>query len=110
MLTELPVTKQVTLRVVFKDKKGNPSRVDGVPAWSTDNTDVLALEPAADGLSCVVKPVGPLTETATTITLSADADMGAGLRPISGTFLIEKLTAGDAEIIELTAGPLTDQP
>lgn len=109
-LAELPVTHQVTLSVAFKDKNGNPATVDNPPAWTTDNTDVLALAPAADGMSVVVKPVGPMSNTPCTITMTADADLGDGTTPLVGTFVIEKVTAGPATVVEITAGEPEPQP
>ncbi len=109
MALELPVGKQVSLGVIILDAANNPARVDGVPVWTVDNTDVLSVEAAADGMSCVVKTIGPLSATAPLVTFSADADLGAGVKPLIGTFTVT-VTAGEAVRVEITpTGPPTDQ-
>src|SRR5262245_57615843 len=60
MALVLTATQRSTLSVRFTDSKGNPAAVEGAPEWSCDNTDVLALAPAADGMSCECLAVGPL--------------------------------------------------
>jgi hypothetical protein len=50
----LTATQQVQLSIAVVDRKGNPARVDGVPAWSVSDAAVLTVEPAADGLSALV--------------------------------------------------------
>ena len=107
MAFSLTDSQQTTLSVKFVDKKGNPANVDGVPEWSTDNTDVLALTPAADGLSCVAASVGPLGVAK--VTLKADADLGAGTEPIFGTLEID-VTAGNAATVTIDAAAPTEQP
>src|SRR5215471_19558459 len=57
---QLSSTQQQTLSVVFQDAKGNMAAVDGQPVWGVDNTDVLALTPSLDGMSCTIAAVGPL--------------------------------------------------
>jgi len=104
---QMTYSQQVTLSVAFTDKKGNPAAVDGVPEWSTDNPTVLALTPAADGLSCLVKAAGPLGTAK--VTLKADADLGAGVTDIVGTFDVE-ITAGVATTVTITAGTPEEQP
>lgn len=113
MLPELPVDKQITLGVIFKDRKKNVitnPKLDGIPEWSTDNSDAVALQPSTDGLSCVVTPVGPLTDTPVFVTFTADADLGEGVKAKVGLFEIQKITAGDVDTVEITGGELEDQP
>ncbi len=107
MAFELTDCQQVTLSVTFLDKKGNPARVDGAPAWLVDNPNVLALTPAADGLSCLVSAVGPLGSAL--VTLTADADLGAGVVSVIGTFAVD-VTAGAATTVAITAGTPEEQP
>lgn len=107
MATQLTVTQQVPVGVEFKDAKGNPAKVDGVPAWATDNSDVLALEPAADGLSCNVKAAGVIGTAK--VQVSADADLGAGVELVIGTLEIE-VVAGKAATVVLTPGTVSEQP
>lgn len=100
-------SQQNTVSLKPVDKKGNAATVDGVPEWSTDNTDVLALTPAADGLSCLVAAVGPLGSGS--ITVKADGKAGPDEFPIVGTVDVT-ITGGDAVTIELTPGTPEEQP
>lgn len=99
MLT-LTANQKANLSVQFLDAKGNPALVDGTPVWMTENSDLLALEPALDGMSCTVSAVGPIGETTAQVT--ADADLGAGVVNIFGSILVE-VTAGMATTVEITA-------
>ncbi len=104
---QLGSSQQTRVSVQFRDRRGNEARIDGIPEWMTDNSDVLALEPAEDGRSCLVKAVGPLGVGR--LTLSADGDVGTGTRPIIGTVEIE-VTAGDATVVQLVPGVPEEQP
>jgi hypothetical protein len=91
-----PIDTPVVVATVeaFVDSRGNPATVDGVPTWETDRPDVVDLEPAADGMSCQLKPRADFMGLAApVITQRADADMGAGV--------VEVVTVG---ILDLTAG------
>lgn len=114
MSTQLQATHQLTLTIdpaSVKDRKGNPAALDGPPAWATDNTDVLALEPAVDGMSCLVKAVGPLTAPGSSVLVTATADgaAGAAVRTLIGTAAFE-VVAGDAVTMGLLVGPAEEQP
>jgi hypothetical protein len=106
LMFQLGSSQQVLLSVAFRDRRGNPARVDGTPDWLTDNSEVLALEPSGDGLSCLVRALGPLGKA--TVTLSADADLGEGSLPIVGSFEVE-VTAGNATVVELVPGTPEEQ-
>lgn len=99
-------SQQVNVGVRFVDRKGNPAAVDGTPEWLTDNSDLLALTPAADGKSCVVKAVGPLGTAS--VTMKADADASAGVRQIVGTLEVT-ITGGDARTVVLEPGTAEEQ-
>ena len=105
-MVSLSDTQQTTLSVVFLDAKGNPAKVDGAPEWLVDNPNLLALAPAADGLSCVVSAVGPLGTA--TVSLKADADLGSGVTALVGSLDFE-VTAGTATVVTITAGTTTEQ-
>lgn len=104
---QLTDSQQCDLSAKIVDKKGNPAKVDGVPVWLTDNPDVLALTPSADGLSCNIAATGPLGTAK--VTMKADADLGAGVTELVGTIDVE-VTAGQATSIELAASTPTEQP
>jgi len=107
MAATISASQQVKVTVEFRDKKGNPAKVDGKPEWLTDNTDVLALTPGGDGLSCVVAAAGPIGVGI--VTLKADADLGSGVVEVVGTLEVN-VTAGPATVVTLTAETPEEQP
>lgn len=100
-------SQQVEITIKVVDKKGQPAQTDGPPAWLTDNSEVLSLTPSADGLSCTVAAVGPLGTA--TVSVTADADLGAGKIDLAGSLEIE-VTAGQATALTLTPGTPSEQP
>jgi hypothetical protein len=60
---------------------GQPATVDGVPVWASSDATVVTVVASADGMGAVVSAVAPGTAR---ITVSADADMGAGTITITG--------------------------
>ncbi len=100
-------SQQVTVTIKAVDKKGNAATLDGVPEWSSDNSDVLALTPSPDGMSCLVQAVGPLGTG--NITMKADADLGTGTTEIVGTLEVD-ITGGQATVVTLDPGPVSEQP
>lgn len=99
-------SQEVPLSITPVDKKKNPAKIDGVPEWSTDNSELLALKPSADGLSCLVSAVGPLGTAK--VSVKADAKIGEGEEHLFGVIDIE-VTAGQATSMEITAGTATEQ-
>jgi hypothetical protein len=106
MALVLTVTQQVTYAVEFKDAKGNPAMVDGVPEWKVGDETVLDVEPSADGMSCLVKALGPVGTSQLSVT--ADADLGAGIVPVIGVDQIS-VVAGQAVSAGMTAGTPEEQ-
>lgn len=88
------------LAVAFKDAKGNPAKVDGVPQWALTNEALGKLEVSEDGMSAVFTAASDLQ--AGKIQLKADADMGEGIKEIVGELDVE-LSPLDAEFVEITA-------
>jgi len=107
MSLQMTATQQCLISVAFTDKKGNPAKVDGYPVWLTDNTELLALSPANDGMSCLIAAVGPLGSG--TVSVRADADLGAGVTNISGSLDVT-ITGGMATGVALSAGTPVEQP
>jgi hypothetical protein len=60
---------------------GNPASVDGIPIWASSDSTVLAVTPNPDGMSAAVMTVGPGVGR---ISVTADADLGAGVTTING--------------------------
>ncbi len=103
--------EQVTATLEFFDKKGKKiasPKLDGVPAWaSTDNTKV-SVAPAADGLSALIVAVGSPEDTAT-ITATADADLGEGVREVTTTGDVS-IIGGDVATSNMNFGAPVPQP
>lgn len=93
--------QKVGLSVSFVTAKGNPAAVDGLPVWSVSDATVLSVVPAADGLSAEVVAVGPLGTSQVSVT--ADADLGEGVRALIGTLDVS-VVASEAASIVINAG------
>lgn len=106
-MLRLPDDKQVQLSINPLSRRGNPARIDGTPRWTSSDESVVTLTPSEDGKSATAKAVGP-TGTAQ-ISVVADADLGEGVREITGIETIE-VVEGEAATVGITAGEITDQP
>jgi len=106
-------TMALTLSVVQKcrvtaqpvDKKGNPAPVDGPSQWSAFPEGIVSLSPSADGLSC---DVTGMDVGNTQITITADADLSAAVKPINGTLDVTVIEA-QAVGFQISTGPVIDQ-
>jgi hypothetical protein len=90
---------------VFTDAKGNPAAVDGPPKWDVSAPEVGQLTVADDGLSASLA-AGSVTTGQVNVT--ADADLGDGVKTITGVLDVQIL-AGDAALIAISAGAPEDQ-
>jgi hypothetical protein len=97
--------QQVLLTIEPVDKKGKPAPVDGVPVWASSDETVITLVPAADGLSAIATGVVP---GAARVVVTADADMGSGVTPLSGS-LDFNVTAGAAASLSIIAAAPANQ-
>lgn len=107
MATEMDTAQRFTVTLTPKNRKGQPAPVDGPPTWLTSNSDVLALAPSADGLSCVISSTGMPGSASWQAT--ADADMGSGVTPIVATGDVNVALA-PATTVDATVGPVEDIP
>ena len=98
--------QEVDLAVEFRSKAGNPAPVDGVPEWESSDTSIMTVTPSADGLSAVATTVGPVGHVQ--ISVTADADLGEGVRHISGVLEINVEPSG-AVSAALSAGEPRDR-
>lgn len=98
--------QKVTFSVSFVTAKGNPAPVDGAPVWSVSDATVLSVIPAANGLSADVVAVGPLGLSQVSVT--ADADLGGGVKALVGTLDVQ-VVASEAASIVINAGVPTIQ-
>lgn len=80
---------------------GNPAPVDGAPQWATADATIATVEPAADGLTCTVRS-GDVAGT-TTVTVTADADLGDGTQTLSEVVNVIVVQA-QASTLGVTAG------
>jgi len=100
-------SQQILLTLAPKDRRGETAPVDGIPTWASSDETLLAVLPAADGMSALVKAVGPLGDGR--VTATADADLGDGVVPITGAADFT-VTPGQATVLELAAGSPEEQP
>lgn len=102
----LKVSQALPLSVAFADAKGNPAQVEGKPAWALTDESLAILEVAEDGLSALLKPIGPLGSFK--VQVSADGDLGEGVKSIVGELAID-LIAADAVSVVISAGEPVEQ-
>lgn len=84
--------------VSAKDSKGNPATVQA-PSWASSDETILSVTASADGMSATVGAVGPLGTAQ--VQFSCDADLGEGVRTLTGSADVEVL-AGEAAVIEIS--------
>lgn len=101
----LKINQKLPVSVTFKDKFGNDAQVDGKPEWAVTDSTLASLEVADDGMSSMIVPTGVVGSFK--VQVSADADLGAGVKTILGELDID-LVAGDAENVVISAGTPVD--
>lgn len=98
--------QQIVLAVEGRNKRGNPSQVYGTPTWTTDTPEILAVEPAPDGLSCTVKAQGQLGDGNVTVR--------AKVRQNEETYRERTITipvaASETENLVIAEGAISVQP
>jgi hypothetical protein len=99
-------SQKVTVTIDPRNKKGNPAPVDGVPEWASSDPAVIAVQPSADGLSCVC--VAGNAGSAQ-VEVRADADMDEGeVRELIGTIAFD-VHPGEAITLGMNAGAPEEQ-
>lgn len=93
--------QKVPLSIQPLDQYGNPARVDGVPVWNNSDEALGTLTVAADGLSAEYSTLGPIGTAQVSVT--ADADLGAGVRSLTGTLDIQ-VEPSEAVTLNIAAG------
>jgi hypothetical protein len=96
----LPVDKKAVLNIAIQDKAGNPAKVDGVPAWSVSDVAFGELSVSEDGFTAEFVPSGTLGSVQ--VNVQADADLGEGVKPLTGVLDIQ-IEAGEAAVIAINA-------
>ena len=87
-----------TVSLVLKDKFGNDASVDGAPVWASTNPDIATVTPSADGLSCTLVSSGRMGTAEVTVDL--DADLGEGVRSLTGSALVD-VVSGEVSAVAL---------
>lgn len=101
MAVVLTNDQKVSVAIQPVDRFGNVARVDGIPTWSLSDPGVGTLEVTPDGLVALFTTTGPLGVTQ--VQVQADADLGGGVKTLSGTLDIQ-VEAGEAVSLGLVAG------
>jgi len=94
----------VLLEIMDSHVPPRPALVEGVPVWASSDETVLLVTPSVDGMSAMIDTVAPGTAR---ITVSADADLGEGVVPLTGVtedIIVTLGTAGLAATMTLTLG------
>jgi hypothetical protein len=86
----------VTLKIT--DAQGRDAVVDGVPVWASSDETVLSVMAEADGMTATISSVAAGMAR---VSVSADAKIGAGVKPITGATEDITVTAG-SEAANLT--------
>jgi hypothetical protein len=93
------------------DKRGNPAKIDGTPTFASADQAICTFEadPAdPSGMTGIVKAVGALSDAAA-ISITADADLGAGVETIVENGLVQ-ISAGKATGFSVAVGTPSEQP
>ena len=88
----------LSLLLVIKplDQFGNPTVVDGIPAWTSSDESIITLSVSGDGLSARATSVGPVGTAS--VSVIADADLSSGVRDLTG---VEEITVVAGEAVSL---------
>jgi hypothetical protein len=97
----LTIDQKVKITLQPVDRRGNPARVDGVPAWDLSDATPGHLEVAEDGMSAEFITSDDVGTTQ--VRAVADADLGAGIRTITFTLDIQ-VESGEAVSLNGFAG------
>ena len=103
-------TQQFDATLAITNAAGAAATVDGVPVWASSDATVLTVTAAADGMSAIIPCVAPGTAR---VTVTADADMGAGIVTITGVsedIVVTLDPANAASVVTLTLGPAVAKP
>lgn len=104
-MADLLTSQEFRPTVTFTTDSGQPARVDGTPVWASSDATIASVTPSADGMSAVVRPVAPGGPVR--ISVSADADLGAGVKPINGVspdFNVAQDPADQASVVAIDLG------
>lgn len=98
--------QKVELSISPTSAAGNPAPVDGSPVWTSSDETVLTVTASEDGLSAVAVTTGKLGKAQ--VNVSADADMGEGVKTVTGVLEVE-VRVSEAVSLAVTSGTPTDK-
>ena len=102
-------SQKVSVRLAPRTAAGNPANVDADEpvVWSSSDSSVMTVTPdAVDPLMAVVEAVGPVGTAQ--LSVSADADLGDGLRTLSALDEIQ-VVAGEAAVLGIEFGSAVEK-
>ena len=99
--------QECELSAEFTTSAGNPGRVDGVPTWTVSNPGVVSLIVSDDGTQALIRTTGGLGSTQ--VAVSADADLGAGVRQVSAVLDVT-VQAAEVVTVGIVAGAPRPKP
>lgn len=102
----ITTTQQFRITPNIVDRHNKPAPTDGEPTYASSNEAVASVVPDPGGLSALVVAQGVGDYV---ISVSADADLGAGVTTISAQDS-GSVTQGVATAVGLTVGPVEEQP
>lgn len=109
-MASLTTRQQVDATITVTKADGSPGSLDGVPVWASSDETVLTVAAGADGMSAVVSTVAPGGPARVSVT--ADADLGAGVVPLIGTsedILVTVDSRDQASVITIALGTPADK-
>jgi len=95
--------QKVQLSIQPVTAAGNPARVDGAPTWLVSDDTILSLLVAEDGLSASAWAIATGTLGSSQVSVTADADLGAGVRPLSAVLDVQVIAA-EAVALSINVG------
>lgn len=105
MFPTITTTQQFTISPKFLNRLKKPAPVENATYKSSDES-VASVVPASDGMSALVVAQGVGTYT---VSVSADADLGDGVKLIVGQDSGEVIL-GEAVSVGFTVGSVEEQP
>ncbi len=102
----ITTTQQFRITPNITDRKGKPAATDGPPTYASSNEAAASVVPDPDGKSALVVAQGVGDYT---ISVSADADLGAGVTTITGQDS-GSVSQGTAVSVGFTVGAVEEQP
>jgi len=103
---KITVTQKFAAAIAPVDKFNNPATIDGKPVWEAADPTIVSLVPSVDGLSVDVVAVGKVGTSQVSVTV--DADLGAGVATIVETFQVDVI-AGQAVSLGIVIGEAVEQ-